>query len=450
MNINADRFHPIVVKEVRQGLKARSFAVSLLALQTLMVIAMVAYLLAAGDGNYQNLQFVDITFWFLIGVVLMLILPLRALRGIRDEKKALTLELLALTRLSSWDIVLGKWLALVLQLVLLLVSLLPFIVLRYFFGRIDIAVNLVSLGLIALNGTVLIALGLAASGWSSKLLRGAVMVWTIMGSLSMPALLAQFARALPGSMAWTLEMWGFGLVVMALITGYLLVYAASVISPPAENHARTKRMIALGLLGLYCTLLVAYGNLYGNAVSLIFLILVCIDALCEPLHLIPALYRPRRRRVPLLLRRFFYPGWPSGLRFVLLMIGILVVIGLLTGGGHEQVRIFPVALTGTLLLPLAMILAVRSDPRNLITPYLVIQVVLFVLAMILFVLANVLDWKALGTMIPMSVLIASLGKNSLSAGGFVVCALITAVSLIIVLGRAIAPWQRIRVMETDA
>ena len=79
------------------------------------------------------------TFWeWLIPVVfLLLVLPARALVGLRAEVDSRTLDLLVLTHLSAWRIVLGKWASLVAQGFLLLVSMLPYGFVRYFAGAVD-------------------------------------------------------------------------------------------------------------------------------------------------------------------------------------------------------------------------------------------------------------------------------------------------------------------------
>jgi hypothetical protein len=58
-------------------------------------------------------------------------------------------------------------------------------------------------------------------------------------------------------------------------------------------------------------------------------------------------------------------------------------------------------------------------------------------------------WEAVASMIPLSALLVALTDNG-SDAGFVICALVTVISLIVVLGRANEPWRRIRAMESGS
>jgi hypothetical protein len=60
-----------------------------------------------------------------------------------------------------------------------------------------------------------------------------------------------------------------------------------------------------------------------------------------------------------------------------------------------------------------------------------------------------LGWEAVASMIPLSALLVALSDNG-SDAGFAICALVTVISLIIVLGRANEPWRRIRAMESGS
>ena len=97
-----DRFNPIVVKEVRQALKSRQFAVTFLLL-----------LLAAWAGSIFGVSFLGesidygssaVTFYagflFALCVATLVIVPFSTFRSIIEERTETTLELLQITALS--------------------------------------------------------------------------------------------------------------------------------------------------------------------------------------------------------------------------------------------------------------------------------------------------------------------------------------------------------------
>ena len=78
-----------------------------------------------------------------------------SLGAVGNERKANTLELIFLTRLTARRILTGKWLALVAQTVLLVCAVLPYAVLRYFLGSVDLGAELTAIALLLLGSAVL-------------------------------------------------------------------------------------------------------------------------------------------------------------------------------------------------------------------------------------------------------------------------------------------------------
>ena len=67
--------------------------------------------------------FMNGVFWFIVGLQLLLVTPARAFGGLRTEIDSRSLDLLVLTRLTAWRIVLGKWTSLMVQALLLVIAL---------------------------------------------------------------------------------------------------------------------------------------------------------------------------------------------------------------------------------------------------------------------------------------------------------------------------------------
>ena len=80
------------------------------------------------------------------------LLPLRAAGALHDELRGNTIDTLILTRLTGWRITLGKWVAVVAQQLLATVTVLPYLIVRYFAGGIDVPMELAWLGIFLLAG----------------------------------------------------------------------------------------------------------------------------------------------------------------------------------------------------------------------------------------------------------------------------------------------------------
>src|SRR5262245_56117203 len=158
---------PMLVKELRQGLRTRGFIGTLIGFQLLMLILT---LIALSTQNAMTPAARTATavlsgfFWVVVAVQLIFVTPSRALGGLQLEVDARTLDLLMLTRLTAWRVVLGKWISLLAQATLLLVAMLPYLVVRYFTYNADLVEELgrclAMLGFCA----VLTAVGLWGSG----------------------------------------------------------------------------------------------------------------------------------------------------------------------------------------------------------------------------------------------------------------------------------------------
>jgi hypothetical protein len=78
----------------------------------------------------RNSEGVARGFWFLLLVLLSLVLPLRNLGALADERDGNTMDMLLLTNMGAWRMVTGKWLATAGMLGLTAVSAVPAVVLR--------------------------------------------------------------------------------------------------------------------------------------------------------------------------------------------------------------------------------------------------------------------------------------------------------------------------------
>jgi len=446
--IKTDWMNPIVVKELRQGLKSRAFTGSFLALQGLMLFSMIMYMLVGSNRN--DTMFANGFFWFMLGILLVAIIPFRAFQAIHEEQKNNTLEMIFLTRMSSWNIAFGKWLALVVQLLLMVTAVLPYLVMRYFLGAINIADDVMILGMLVIVAMLLTAAGVGFSGWKSKLLRGLLVAGAFMSIYLIPVTLIGVSRGSTMRLFNDPVVWISTMIGAFLLMMFLLEYGASTIAPPAENHALRKRILALVILALFVSVIVIKQASELIYAGLFFIVPICVDALCEPLHFVPSLYRSSGRggwfgRV---LRRMFYPGWPSGFIFFTFVMMVISAILIFEGPAFPKVAIFLTALIGTLLFPLAVILMFRPNSGNFMPAYIIIQLVMFIVSIVLYSahMSGISGLNFLSGLLPMSTLFVVFSRKA-PTDLFLASSLFTAVSMLIILIKMTGPWRRISALE---
>jgi hypothetical protein len=388
--MNGDRINPIVIKELRQGLKSRSFLISFVGLQVAMIISMFIYITSA-VSPLGDLSGADVFFWVMLNILFLLLMPLRSFQALYEEINGKTLELLFLTRMTSWNISFGKWVALVTQALLMVAAILPYFVLRYFLGSIDIPLNLFALAITLLTTMVLMAVGVGLSCVTSKLLRvlmmigGAGMLWTtgmsIFAMFSFGGMMGMSSPDYPGIWAWLGILAGATLAIV-----YFVEYGASRIAPPAENHARRKR--GIGFLVFVLFLIMALVEEDGEVMmaALFFLVPMMVGAMCEPLHKIPGAYRSRME-IPG-IKWLLLPGWPSGLLFTAALMFLLSTSAFFMEG-DEDILFFFTLLFNVLVLPYVVIRLIPWLQHKPLVAYFAFQVISFLVSMMFMVLNEI-------------------------------------------------------------
>jgi len=339
---------PMLVKELRQGLRTRGFVGAVMIFQFLMALLMMGAVVGA-DAMAPGVRGTTLTmingfFWTLLTVQLLIITPARALGSLQSEIDARSLDLLLLTRLSAWRIVVGKWASLVAQAALLLVAMLPYCVVRYFAGSVDLVSDAATC--LALFGSC--AVMTAAALWTSgmpKIVRVIFIVVVVFSAQVWGPLMAGVGGGGPFAAMRRLgvTMWYYD---GALALGFFLVAAVRRISPPAENHALLARLLPLlALAPVPCWAFagqtaVAAGQ-FGFAGC--FALLVCAVELGNVQRPMAVHVRPWLTRGWLwqCLGRFALPGWPSALLFTVVAIAVPAVVVQMPGlmPAHDAMRI---------------------------------------------------------------------------------------------------------------
>lgn len=365
----SDRISPMLVKELRQGLRAKTFVIVFLALQALLAVVLLS---AIGASSAESSgQRVSTIIFFFFSLAVLIVQPLRGIGALHNEIKGNTIDLMVLTRLGAWRIVLGKWVSIVSQSALLLTAIAPYLILRYFFGRMNLFAELNLLLLIFLGSALFTALTVGLSAINSIIIRGllplvcalylgaGIFAFTFDNHSNFDDLIAFCSLQEKGS-GWALL---GGIVATAYFGWWALALGASMIAPMAENHSSMRRLITLVVVAVFA-IIAAIADFPREALGPI-LLMFCAPAmaiaLTEPLQLLPPICRPFLRfgTPGKIAGRFFYPGWPAGVLFtgLLIALGTFVILNHLSTsrplGWHFEPRfhILMLGSLGTLLLP---------------------------------------------------------------------------------------------------
>ncbi len=390
----ADWLSPMLVKELRQGVRTRVFVLLFILLQVFMLLDLVLSLLVAASGVSASEG--TFFFWLMVAVPTLLIIPLSGLNAIGGEIKGNTLELIFLTRLTAFRIVVGKWLALFGQVLLLVCAALPYLVLRYFMGGVNLANELFLLGMMLVGSALLIAIATGVSAFPTRLVRPlSVLLGLIAFYWGAIFFVEVFMR---GRMTSSLP--DLTTILTVLVSGAILILlaldmGAARIAPPAENHSATMRLLTLAGLGLAAVTSIFSRRFTGISFgAFVVAAIVCAVAVCEEPRAIPSLYRPFARRgwPGRMVGRFFYPGWHTGTLFLL---GMFVAFAALFARermffNDETVARF-VALVGTLLLPVALVRTVFRRANRPAAIFFILQGVSGIVFVFCVVCDNALD-----------------------------------------------------------
>jgi hypothetical protein len=403
----SDKLSPMLVKELRQGLRAKTFVVVFLTLQALLGVVLLASLGASSSPQDAGHSISGIIFMF-FSIAVLVIQPLRGIGSLHTELKSNTMELMVLTRLSAWRIVLGKWIALVSQSGLLLAAIAPYLILRYWFGDMNLFGELILLLLIFLGSAVATALTVGLSAVPSIIIRGLLPlgggVFLIFGSIAL-----SFGRGFQElvdicSLQDPDSRWGILIVVLSglYIAWTILGLGASMIAPAAENHSTPRRIVTIGALvvAIVITLLADLDSEVSASLAVIICVPAIIMALSEPFHPLPPVFRPfvKRGQIGRLVGRMLYPGWPSGFIFTLAIsvLGLLLSVG--DGGTHfgDNEVAFIAGLLGTLIMPVAILGFLGDRVKNRFASYLLIIVSSLVLMIIMIMVAEAMPSSGRG------------------------------------------------------
>lgn len=367
-----DRLPPMLVKELRQGLRAKAFIAVFLTLQGLLGIILLTAV-AAQSSNSAGTTVSSIIFFF-ISLALLIFQPLRGVSALAAEMKANTMEIMALTRLSAWRIAFGKWSAIVSQSALLVAAIIPYLILRYFLGGMQLFAELLMLLMIFILSAALTAIAVGISANRALLLRALFPLFLVTAGFYMIALaifddqgMTTLVEFFSLSSAESREI----AAVIVFFAGYLgwlaLDFGASVIAPMAENRATFRRVVGLALAGPVIALSIRLDQDVKVFVSFLFLLPMMLVSLAEPLNVTAPILRSFTRRGThgRLASWILCPGWAAGTLLSLLLVAIFAAAFLLEGSSRnlDELAIHSYGAIGGLLFPAVALLFFKTSNR---------------------------------------------------------------------------------------
>jgi hypothetical protein len=397
-----DKLSPMLVKELRQGLRARSFTMLFLIFQILLGFILLSSSAASSMDSAGS--FASGVIFTMFAIAALFIQPMRGVTALSSEITGNTIEMMVLTRLSASRIVFGKWIAIVSQTALILITIIPYLILRYFFGGMVLLGELVFLSLIFLTSMALTAVMVGMSGTNAKLTRVLPVVGFIFMLQIIPGVL--FRGGFNNFMSFcTLSDWEsrVGIISYLCFITYLgwcaLSHGISIIAPAAENHSTLRRLIALGLTCV--AVAVGFHPLVDAHVPLlifgIILAPAVITALTEPSNLLPPIYTPfLKRGLPgRLAAAFLLPGWPAGVFYSILLLAVSTAGFLATArpaispSEMTEIAIYILAVVGGILLPALLAANFSKQESKRFTNFLVFLLASVILTIIPAIFANI-------------------------------------------------------------
>jgi hypothetical protein len=389
----SDLLSPIIVKELRQGMRGRVFQSSFLLLQVAMILVVSGALVATSTTDQDQVEMFSGLFWVIVGAPLLAVIPLMGMGALRSEIRANSLELVYLTHLTPWRIVAGKWAALSLQSILFVFSILPYLVIRYFLGGVDLLNELRILLILLALCLFFTSVTVGFSAHPPLLVRLGIGFCAFISLYIVPFLLfapMRFSVMAGGSAA--IDSNPYVLLAIFGILGLFLMLelGTAKIAPVAASRSLQMRLIGMAALGAASILHFA-GERSGIAVSaaLPLLLFVCLGALVETPPWVQSIYAPYARRgvvARLAGRYFLYPGWPSGIGYTSFVT--LAVTLLLTASANISMRdLFPILLVFTsAIFAVAVTRTMRPATPNGFAWFLSVQIVMLLFAVMLSVL----------------------------------------------------------------
>lgn len=250
-----DLLNPILVKETRQALKSRQFVAtfSLLLLAAVGWTIIGSLMLMPQIYTTPSAPRMLIGYYVVLAVPMLLVVPLAAYRSLEGELDDGTLELLSISALSPWQIVLGKLCSAMLQMLLYFVALFPCVAYAYTLRGVDLPTTGLMLGMLGTAAVLMTMLALMFAPLARSR-TGRILTLLLVLSLLLAAeyfvgflVIGMITYGNPAPVEWTVFL-SVLVVTEAIALGYLLLSAtAAQLMPESENRSTRLRVAFLGV-----------------------------------------------------------------------------------------------------------------------------------------------------------------------------------------------------------
>jgi hypothetical protein len=388
-----DRLNPVLVKEVRQAVRGKSFRGSFILVLTIAAVVSTGVLSGLDVDDPKELASSGTTLFFALHAVFLfcalVVVPVQANRSMASERDERTFDALIISGLSPAQIVFGKWLSAGVTQLIFLLALLPFFATAATLYGLDLLMAFVLTLFACFLGLTLSLLGILAATLSHS---------KAMASLLMMVFLAAcgFAMIMMIGTISSITRFGFGgfgssdefLVIMGLMSAasfftlfWLHGLAVATLSHPEENGMLRVRWAALScalFLGLAPLILLSVVPVTParflfqlSAMSLMVLGVLNVPLLTESVGMrVRCRHELQSGRWRRPLAWLFLPG--GGTAYVLFLLQILIVVlptfvylmlsARGTGGAAVQPSLFLDNGLGGVLTTLGVVLACAGLP----------------------------------------------------------------------------------------
>jgi len=351
ISFKSDWLNPMLVRDLRQVLRSRVFTMVFLLLQCGMAFFVVLGVSSSEESEVSSI--LHTILWGGLIIFYFMLMPAIALSSLVPEFSDNRLDLLKLTQMSARSLMVGKWLSFCAQGAMVAVSLLPYMVLSYYSGGVELGSELGSMAAMLAASSLLIGVCLAVSSMNSRIVRGLltlVFIFSFFGSFI--GLSNVFmGRGGGGIGAFSMPIGNSGYFLAVAILGIIgsaalwlcMEFGAARLAPVSENHDTTQRLL-LPLLCMFAFGFLAELDTRGGRTSfmidgilapmlvcvLILIVWILIQAMATEPSPYPDTYRFYMRGGAWrrwLGRLVLYPGWPSAVFLILVMTILFLGFG---------------------------------------------------------------------------------------------------------------------------
>ena len=223
-----------------------------------------------------------IGYYAVLALPMMMVVPLAAYRSLESEIDDGTLELLSISTLSPWQIVLGKLASASLQMLLYFVALFPCLAYAYTLRGVDLPTTLLIVASLLVAGLMLTVIGLffapLARGRSGRIATMLVLIFLLVlaeyGVSTMVVGMILYGNPLPQESILFIVV---STIAIAISLGHLLLTAAAAqLTPETENRSTAVRLSLVALTSVCIIMMVLAIRVLGRDGLVVYAITTCV------------------------------------------------------------------------------------------------------------------------------------------------------------------------------